>query len=107
MKGSLDLKLTYAPSSATEPFLAYSDVDHAGNPDDGCSTSGYIITIGTGTISWASKLQTIIALSTTEAEFVAACTAGQEIVWLRALLDELGYGLSSKSTMLVDNQSAI
>ena len=107
LKGTMDLKLTYSPSSSGELFTTFTDADHAGNPDNGRSTSGYIVTMGTGAISWASKLQTIVALSTTEAEFVAACTAGQEIVWLRTLLSELGFPPASLSTLLADNQSAI
>jgi len=103
----MDLKLTYLPSSSGELFTTFTDANHAGNPDNGRSTSGYIVTMGTGAISWASKLQTIVALSTTEAEFVAACTAGQEIVWLRTLLSELGFPPASLSTLLADNQSAI
>ena len=46
--------------------------------------------MGCGTISWSSKLQLIVALSTTEAEFIASVTAGQEILWLRNFLSELG-----------------
>lgn len=82
LKSTADLKLTYSPTSSEESFLTYTDADHGGNPDNGRSTSRYIIEMGTGAISLASKLQTIVALSTTKAEFVAACTAGQEVVWL-------------------------
>ena len=63
LKGTVDLKLTYSPTPSQELFTAYTDADHAGNPDNGRSTSGYIVTMGTGAISWASKLQTIVALS--------------------------------------------
>ena len=64
--------------------------------------------MGTGAISWRSKLQSIVALSTTEAEYVAACSAGTEVMWLRNLFTELGYDLSSTSSPLfIDNQSAL
>jgi hypothetical protein len=63
--------------------------------------------MGSGAVSWSSKLQTIIALSTTEAEYVAAVEAGKEIVWLRNLLSELGYKFAGPSTLKMDNQSAI
>ena len=63
--------------------------------------------MGTGAISWSSRLQSIIALSTTEAEYVSAVSAGQEIIWLRNLLSEFGYKLDSPSTLRIDNQSAL
>jgi hypothetical protein len=85
----------------------YTDADHGGNPDNSRSTSGYILKIGTGAISWSSKLQTIVALSTTEAEYVAACFGGKEIMWLCNLLTELGFTLNGSSCLRVDNQSAI
>jgi hypothetical protein len=103
----LDYKLTYGPSPSPELFTTFSDADHAGNPDNGRSTSGYIVKMGSGAISWSSRLQTIVALSTTEAEYIAATSAGQEILWLRNLLTELGYKFSSPSILHVDNRSAI
>jgi hypothetical protein len=63
--------------------------------------------MGDGAISWSSRLQTIVALSTTEAEYIAATSAGQEILWLRNLLTELGYKLPGPSTLHIDNRSAI
>ena len=57
--------------------------------------------------SWASKLQSVVTLSTTEAEYVAAVQAGQEIIWLQNLLSEFGYSFSGPSTLYIDNQSAL
>jgi len=48
-----------------------------------------------------------MALSTTEAEYVAACQAGKEIIWMRQLLQELGFTVPSASKLCMDNQSAI
>jgi hypothetical protein len=107
LKNTLDYKLTYSPHSSSELFTTYTDADHAGNPDNGCSTSGYIVKMGTGAISWSSRLQGVVALSTTEAEFVAATSAGQEILWLRNLFAEFGYKITSASTLYIDNQSAL
>ena len=108
LKGTLDYKLTYSglhPSS--ELFTAYTDADHGGNPDNGRSTSGYIVKMGNGAVSWSSCLQSIVALSTTEAEYVAATSAGQEILWFRNLFTEFGYNMDAPSTLHIDNQSAL
>ena len=67
LQGTKDLKLTYRPdptkSRGFTTFSSYTDADFAGNKDNGKSTNGYIIKIGSGTISWASKLQTVVAKS--------------------------------------------
>ena len=57
LKGTIDYKLTYSPSSSDELFTSYTDADHAGCPDTGRSTSGYVIKMGSGAISWSSLLQ--------------------------------------------------
>ena len=66
-----------------------------------------MVKIGTGVVSWMSKHQPIVALSTTEAEYVAACKAGKEIVWMHKLLQEIGFELNGPLTLHMDNQSAI
>ena len=65
------------------------------------------IKMGTGSISWSSKQQSVVALSTTEVEYVAAASAGSEIIWIRNLLDELGSKVEGPSHLLINNQSAI
>ena len=109
IKGTLDYKLTFAPSPSGDPelFTSYTDADHAGCPDTGRSTSGYVIKMGTGAISWSSRLQSLVALSTTEAEFIAAVSCAQEMLWLCNLLTEFGYNISSASKMRIDNLSAL
>jgi hypothetical protein len=105
---SVDYRLTYAPnSSSSQLFTTYSNADHGGNPDSGCSTSAYVVKMGTGTVSWMSCLQSIVVLSTTEAKFISAVSAGQEIVWMRSFLGELGHSSGAPSLLLVDNQAAI
>ena len=65
-----------------------------------------VVKMGTGAISWASRLQTIQTLSTTEAEYVSAVAAAQELLWLRNLFTEFGYPCD-KLPLFMDNQSAI
>jgi hypothetical protein len=72
--------------SAPYLFYAYSNVDDGANLDNGRTTSVYIVKIGSGAILWLSCLQSIVALLTMEAEFVAAASVGQEVVWMCMLL---------------------
>ena len=105
---TVNYKLTYAPDPLnTDFFTCYSDADHGGNPDNGRSTSGMVVKMGTGAISWSSRLQSIVALSTTEAEYVSAVSAAQEILWLRSLFKEMGYDIKQPTTLCMDNQSAL
>ena len=71
------------------------------------STSGYVILLNGAAISWKSKRQSIIALSSAEAEFVAASSLVQEIVYCRKLLAALGYGQSQPTVVYEDNATAI
>ena len=103
----MDLKLVYGPGNSNKAFQTYSDADHGENADNGQSTGGYLVKIGYGAVSWSSKLQSIVALSTTEAEYVAAVEAGKEIVWMCQFLGELGYSQHGPSILRMDNQSAI
>jgi hypothetical protein len=66
LKGTADYSITYAPDpSSSELFSTFSDADHGGCKDTGRSTGGYLVKIGSGAVSWCSKLQSIVALSTT------------------------------------------
>jgi ATP-binding cassette subfamily B (MDR/TAP) protein 1 len=80
----------------------YVDADFAGEVDHRRSTIGYIFTIGTGAVSWISRIQKIVALSTTEAEYVAATEASKELIWLQGLLTELGF-MQEKSVLYSDS----
>eukprot|EP00253_Pinus_taeda_P003588 PITA_03588 len=81
-------------------------VKNTGDLDKRRSTSGYVFTLAGGAISWMSKLQNIVALSTTEAEYIAASHACKEAVWLKGLLGEFGR-LQDNIRLLCDSQSAI
>ena len=82
LKGTADLCLTYGPSGSDSPtmFTTYSDADHAGDKSTCRSTGAYVVKMGSGAISWSSKLQSGVALSTTKAEYIAATAAGKEIL---------------------------
>jgi ATP-binding cassette subfamily B (MDR/TAP) protein 1 len=84
----------------------FVDADLAGDVDSRKSTTGYVYTLGGTAISWSSTLQKIVALSTTEAEYVAVSESAKEIVWLQSFLKELGK-MNEKGTLYSDSQSAI
>ncbi|CAK5267338.1 unnamed protein product [Mycena citricolor] len=118
IQGTLDFRITYSKSSPTlyDPathihpdnlFTTFTDADHARDKDSMKSTGGYVIMMAGGPVSWRSKLQSTISLSTTEAEYVAGVDAGKEIKWMRNLLHELEHGVSGASPLMMDNQSAI
>nr|GEW65261.1 Gag-Pol polyprotein [Tanacetum cinerariifolium] len=104
VKGTLDVALCFGDSDLT--VTGYVDSDYASNLDGSKSTTGYVFTLSGETVSWVSKLQSVVAMSTTEAEYVAAAQASKEAVWLKMLLEELGYK-QEKITLFCDNQSAL
>ena len=82
-------------------------MNHGDCKDSAWSTGAYVVKIDTGVMSWMSKCQPIIALLTTKAEYVSACEAGKEIVWMHKLMQEFGFEAQGPSTLHMDNQSAI
>lgn len=89
-------------------LVGYSDADWAGDIESRRSTSGYVFMLNGGCISWRSKKQRTVALSSTEAEYMALSEAIQEAVWLKAFLCELGEVASDQAlTVYEDNQGAI
>ena len=87
--------------------VIFGDADLGGNKDNGKSTSGYLIRLGTGVVDWMSKLQPIVALSSTEAEIVAGVAAGKGITWMHNLLQELGFMIPAPGKLYTDSQSAL
>ena len=96
-------KLTYTGNDNV--IFGYADSDWASQTDSK-SVSGYIFMMNGAAISWKSKKQSIVALSSAEAEYVSACTAAKEAVWLRNFATEL-IGSHAAITLYEDNQSCI
>ncbi|KAH9794569.1 Integrase catalytic domain-containing protein [Citrus sinensis] len=86
--------------------VGYCDSNFAGDLDKRRSTTGYVFTLGGGPVSWRSILQSTIALSTMEAEYMAATEAVKEAIWLKGLLGDLGV-IQENIAVFCDNQSAI
>ena len=89
LKGTTNIGILYK-HDGSDKCVGYSDADWAGDPSDRKSTSGYIFMFSDGPISWSSKKQKCVALSTAETEYVALSGAAQQCLWLRQLEVELG-----------------
>jgi hypothetical protein len=105
VKGTQSLRLVYEKGELD--LLGYSDADWAGDTNKRKSTSGFVFLLGGGAVSWGSKKQACVALSTTEAEYVALSQATREAIWLQELLNEFLQVPQKVVTMMVDNQSCI
>ncbi|GJY26434.1 putative RNA-directed DNA polymerase [Tanacetum coccineum] len=81
LRGTSKLGITFG--NGKPMLVGYTDSDLAGNKDNMKSTSGYLMTFAGGAVSWQSRLQKCVALSTTEAEYVAATEAFKELLWLK------------------------
>ncbi|KAH9746316.1 hypothetical protein KPL70_004379 [Citrus sinensis] len=104
IKGTSDVALCYGGSKFT--VRGYVDSDFAGDIDKRKSTTGYVFALAGATVSWVSKLQTVVALSTIEAEYMTATQACKEAIWIQRLLEELGHK-QEKIFVLCDSQSAL
>ncbi|KAG5868268.1 hypothetical protein JTB14_028507 [Gonioctena quinquepunctata] len=105
LKGLTDLGIIYKPG-AKEESKTFSGTDHGGDDTTGRSTTGVLSMYADGAISWYSQRQTSVAISTTEAEIVAASEATREIVWLKRLFEEI-IVLRAVPTLMVDNEAAM
>ena len=105
LKGTVNFALKYEQSDSGA-LIGFSDADWAGDQDDRRSTTGNVFLLNGGAVSWLSKKQATVALSTAEAEYIALSQAAQEGIWLKRLLSDLG--VEAMSTLILeDNQGAI
>ena len=124
LRSSIDFELTYGSGSsgssessgstgssgssdAKLAVLGYCDSDWGASIDDRRSVSGTVFTIAGGAVTWQAQKQKSVALSTVEAEYMAACQAAKDAVWLRAFLVGLGLKASAPTSILCDSQGAI
>lgn len=106
MKGTTNYKLyLQTEQSKIDSLLGYADADWAGDFSDRKSNSGYVFLLNGSTISWAARKQDCVALSSTEAEYIALAEAIEEGIWLKQLLSDFKYDVNFK--ILEDNQSCI
>jgi hypothetical protein len=106
LKATSDIKLTFRRTKKFH-LKGYVDADYAGCLDTSRSTTGWIFLLGGTAISWSSKRQKSVTLSTCEAEYVAAGFATKESLWISEYLGELGVDQSGPVNIMCDSQSAI
>ena len=108
LKGTLKVSLQCSRGSDESklPLQSYVDSDFA-STDNRRSTTGYVCFLGDTPITWCSQKQSVVATSTTEAEYIALFEATKEVVWLRRLIYSLGYPCGGATTIYEDNASCI
>ena len=111
--GTCDLGLVYDNSvnsnnndSESVSVSGYCDADWGGDKNDRKSTTGYCTYINNNLISWCTKKQPTVALSSTEAEYMAIAEVAKEVMWLRIILIEMNVNVITPTIIYVDNQSA-
>ena len=109
LSGTRSYGITYRADEVNpkeNQLSGYSDVSYANN-DDATSISGYVFMMSGCAITWGSKKQTSVSLSSTESEYVALADAAWEVTWLRNLLEGLGYEQHAPTKLYGDNNGAI
>ncbi|KAL6327885.1 hypothetical protein AAG906_027282 [Vitis piasezkii] len=106
LRGTIDYGIMFNKQQGDPSVRGYVDADYASDLDDRRSTTGYVFTLGGGPICWKSIIQSLVALSTTESEYMAIAKAAKESLWLIGLVKELGIQQGGVQ-LYCDSQSAI
>jgi histone deacetylase 1/2 len=105
VQDTLKVGITFVKSSSI--FLsAFSDADWAGSLADRRSTGGFAIFVGPNLVSWSARKQDTVSRSSTEAEYKALANAAAKLIWVEALLGELGVKLKERPCLWCDNLGA-
>jgi hypothetical protein len=108
LRATHDYQLFYQHGSDSETILhSFVDADWGSNINDRKSTSGYAFMLAGGAISWSSKKQTSVALSSTKAKYIARTHSAKEVVQLRQFLEQIHFCPTTPTNIHIDNQSAI
>jgi hypothetical protein len=105
LSATKDFGITFGPAAGG--LIGFVDSDFAGDRDTRRSRTGYVFMLCSGPISWQSKLQSVVAISTAEAEYVAGAHAAREAVWLRRVACFLGVPTTDALPVNIDNQAAL
>ena len=105
IKGTVDVGLEFGRFTDCVNIIGYSDADFAKDPEFRRSTTSYILTVCGCCVSWKSRLQFDIALSTTESEYIALTECIKEALWIQGLLNEIKL-LDKRAVIFTDSQGA-
>jgi hypothetical protein len=106
LKDTLDYGISYRWDTSLRPY-GYVDADYAGDKDGHRSMEGHIFFVAQGPVSWASKQQNTVALSTVEAEFMAFTRAIQQAIWMTKFMGKIGLPQATPVNIFADNTGAI
>ncbi|KAK1418159.1 hypothetical protein QVD17_27298 [Tagetes erecta] len=106
LKGTTSHGVLFQPNKHLK-IQAYTDADWAGDKGDRRSTSGYFTLVGGNLVTWRSKKQKVVALSSAEAEFQGIARGLAEVLWIRKLLTEIGFPQTEAIKIMCDNKAAI
>ncbi|KAE8681352.1 Ubiquitin carboxyl-terminal hydrolase family protein [Hibiscus syriacus] len=106
LQGTIDYGILYKKGEKSN-LIGFTDSDYAGDQDDRKSTSGYVFMLGSGAVSWSSRKQLIVTLSTTEAELVAASACVCQAIWMRKFLEEAHFKQKGPTIIYCENSSTI
>eukprot|EP00253_Pinus_taeda_P019616 PITA_19616 len=98
VQGIVQFGIHYS-AKASPLLVGFTDSDWAGDPDHRNSTVGYVFTLGSGPITWACKKQSVISLSSVEAEYHGIIEASKEAMWLHHFLSEFGFQQHHSTTL--------
>lgn len=107
LKGTMEHGIFYKNEGRKTSLISYFDSNYAGDLDDRKNTSGLVFMIGSGVVSWVSKKQPVVSLSTTKAEYIATAFCACQCIWLRRILEQLGAEEKEETVILCDNSSTI
>lgn len=106
VKGTMNDGIFYFANNVAK-LVGYTDSDWAGDIETRKSTSGYAFHLGLVVFSWSSKKQQLVALSTVEAEYIAATSCATQAIWLRKILEILQHKQDAPTSIFYDNKSTI
>lgn len=107
LKGTRNLRLCLSDPEKEQELFAYSDADWGENKVDRKSHSGYFCSMNGGAISWTCRKQSIVALSSAEAEYVALTETCKELMWIRRVAKDFGENPPKTINIFTDSQSAM
>ena len=106
LKGTTEFGIFYKKGENTK-IVAYTDNDFAGDIENRKNTSGFVFSLGAGAVSWSSKKQPMVTLSTTEAEYIAVASCACQCIWIKRILETFGFKEQKNILVLCDINSAI